>query len=216
MRNASYIERYLKRTGEIAATLAREEIDRVIEIFFGAWERGRTIFLIGNGGSAGTAEHFAADLTKCTIAPDRRRLRAVSLVDNTPLVSALTNDEGWDQVYVEQLKTFFTPGDVVVALSVHGGAGRDKAGLWSQNLLRALQYARDHGGTAVGLAGFDGGAMKTAADACIVVPADSTPLVESFHVVLHHLITFCLAERIAAEPVHRRERGDRGDEGTTG
>jgi D-sedoheptulose 7-phosphate isomerase len=197
MRNAAYIERFLKGIGEIAAAIDRQAIDRVIEILRAAWERDNTIFLIGNGGSAGTAAHFAADLAKCTIAPGKPRLRAVSLVDNIPLVSALTNDEGWENVYVEQLKTFFRPGDVVVALSVHGGAGRDKAGLWSQNLLKALQYAKDQGGTAIGLAGFDGGAMKGLADACIVVPYDTTPHVEAFHVVLHHLITFCLAERIA-------------------
>lgn len=197
MRNATYIERFLKGIGEIAATIDRAAIDRVIEILLGGWQRGNTVFVIGNGGSAGTATHFAADLTKCTIAPGKPRLRAVSLVDNVPLVSALTNDDGWDQVYVEQLKTFFRPGDVVVALSVHGGAGRDQAGLWSQNLVKALQYAKDHGGTAVGLVGFDGGAMKGLADACIVVPYNTTPHVESFHVVLHHLITFCLAERIA-------------------
>jgi D-sedoheptulose 7-phosphate isomerase len=171
-------------------------VDRTIEALFAAWQRGNTVFTCGNGGSAGTATHLAADLFKCTIAPGRPRLRAMSLVDNVPLMSALTNDDGWDKVYEEQLKTLFRPGDVVLAISVHGGSGRDKAGLWSQNLLRALQYAKDNGGQAIGFSGFDGGAMKELCDVCVVVPYQTTPHVEAYHVVIHHLVTFCLAEKI--------------------
>ncbi len=182
----------------MAETVDRDAIDQAIEMLFGAWQCGNTVFTCGNGGSAGTATHFAADLFKCTIVAEQPRLRVISLVDNIPLVSALTNDEGWDKIYVEQLKTLFSPGDIVVGISVHGGSGRDKAGLWSQNLLRAMQYARDHGGRALGLSGFDGGAMRDLADVCVVVPFNTTPHVESFHVVLHHLVTFCLAERIRA------------------
>ncbi len=182
----------------MAETIDRAAIDRAVEMLFAAWQRGNTIFTCGNGGSAGTATHFAADLFKCTIVADQPRMRVISLVDNIALVSALTNDDGWENVYTEQLKTLFSPGDVVVGISVHGGSGRDKAGLWSQNLLRALQYARDRGGYALGFSGFDGGAMRELADVCVVVPFNTTPHVESFHVVLHHLITFCLAEKIRA------------------
>lgn len=202
MSNSAYIEKFLEGVQEIAARLDRKSLDRAIDALFSAWTRGGTIFTCGNGGSAGTAQHLAADLFKCTIAPGRPRLRAVSLVDNVPLVSALTNDDGWDKVYEEQLKTLFRRGDVVLAISVHGGSGKDKAGLWSQNLLRALQYARDNGGTAIGFSGFDGGAMRELCDICVVVPYNTTPHVEAFHVVLHHLITFCLAEKIRAhQPV---------------
>jgi len=175
------------------------DVEFLIDVLFQAWRAGRQIFLIGNGGSAGTASHMACDLNKCTIVPGQGRMKAFALVDNIPLVSALTNDDGWENIYVEQLKNFFQPGDVVLAISVHGGSGADKAGAWSQNLLRALEYAREHGGVACALAGFDGGAMKQMADVCVVVPANSTPLVESFHVLLHHVIASCLAERIRAD-----------------
>ncbi len=196
LKNHSYIEKYFQGILEIVEHISREDIDRVVECLFKAWEDGNTIFLIGNGGSAGTASHFASDLSKCTIVPGRKRMRVMSLVDNIPLVSALTNDEGWANIYVEQLKNLFQKGDVVLAISVHGGSGSDKAGAWSQNLLKAFQFAKDNGGVALGFSGFDGGAMKTMADACVVVPYDTTPHVESFHVVLHHLVTFCLAEKI--------------------
>ncbi len=204
MQNQQYTDRFLDGVRQVAERIDRKAIDRVIELLFSTWQRGNTVFTCGNGGSAGTATHFAADLFKCTIAPGQPRLRVISLVDNIPLVSALVNDDGWDNVYVEQLKTLFCPGDVVLGISVHGGSGRDKAGLWSQNLLRAMQYARDHSGYAVGFSGFDGGAMKELADVCVVVPYNTTPHVESFHVVLHHLVTFCLAEKIRAQAEMKR------------
>jgi D-sedoheptulose 7-phosphate isomerase len=196
--NGEYIERFLEGITDITARIDREAIGRVVDVLFAAWERGNTVFTCGNGGSASTATHLAADLFKCTMVDGQARLRAVSLVDNVPLVSALVNDDGWENVYVKQLETLFTPGDVVLAISVHGGSGRDRAGLWSQNLLRAIQYAKDRSGIAIGFSGFDGGAMKELADVCVVVPYSTTPHVEAFHVVLHHLITFCLAEKIRA------------------
>lgn len=198
MHNQGYIGGFLDGVKQVAETIDRAAIDRAIEMLFRAWQCGNTVFTCGNGGSAGTATHFAADLFKCTIVPGQPRMRVISLVDNIPLVSALVNDEGWENVYTEQLKTLFCPGDVVVGISVHGGSGRDHAGLWSQNLLRAMQYAREHGGYALGFSGFDGGAMRELADVCVVVPFHTTPHVESFHVVLHHLVTFCLAENIRA------------------
>jgi D-sedoheptulose 7-phosphate isomerase len=122
------------------------------------------------------------------------KVKALSLVDNIPLNSALTNDEGWGEVYIQQLERLFTPGDILITISVHGGKGSDKAGQWSQNLMKAISFVQRHKGKAVGITGFDGGAMVEQCDGCIVVPANTTPLVESFHVVLHHLITFSLYE----------------------
>ena len=204
MQNKDYIGSFLTGIQQIADTIDRTAIDRSIELLYETWEHGNTVFTCGNGGSAGTATHLAADLFKCTLAEGQPRLRALSLVDNIPLVSALVNDNGWDQVYLEQLRTLFRPGDVLVAISVHGGNGRDQAGQWSQNLLRAIQYARENGGHAIGFSGFDGGAMKQLADVCVVVPFESTPHIESFHVVLHHLITFCLADRVRQTAQRRR------------
>lgn len=197
--NETYISKYLDGIKKISDEISRDDISKVINCFFGCWKNGNTIFLIGNGGSAGTASHFACDLNKVTAVEGKKRLKAVSLVDNAPLVTALVNDNGWEHIYTEQLKNFFSPGDVVCAFSVHGGSGSDQAGLWSQNLLAAFRYAKEHGGKTVGIAGFDGGAFKKYADYSIVVPFDTTPHVESFHVVLHHLIAFRLLEMISKD-----------------
>ncbi len=180
---------YLEEVSQIAAKLDRAQIDSAIEILHSAWKGDHQVFVIGNGGSASTATHFASDLNKWVSDEAERKFRAFALVDNIPLVSALTNDNGWGEVYTEQLKNFFRKGDVLVARSVHGGSGSDKAGPWSQNLLKAVKYVKDNGGKVVGLSGFDGGVLRTAADACVVVPAESTPHVEGMHLVLTHLMS---------------------------
>jgi D-sedoheptulose 7-phosphate isomerase len=192
-----HTDEYLDEVSGIAAALDRSDIDRAIEILYSAWKDDRQIFVIGNGGSASTATHFACDLNKWVSDEAERKFRAFALVDNIPLMSALTNDNGWSEVYSEQLRNFFRKGDVLVAISVHGGSGSDKAGPWSQNLLKAVKYAKDNGGKVVGLSGFDGGVLKTAADACIVVPANSTPHVEGMHLVLTHLISEQLRGKIS-------------------
>jgi D-sedoheptulose 7-phosphate isomerase len=190
---------YLQEVSEIAENLDRSSIDNVIDLLYDAWKKDQQIFVIGNGGSASTATHFACDLNKWVSDKAERKFRAFALVDNIPLVSALTNDNGWSDVYYEQLRNFFRNGDVVVAISVHGGSGSDKAGAWSQNLLKAVKYARDNGGKIIGLAGFDGGVLKTAADECIVVPANSTPHVEGMHLVVTHLMCEQLREMITGK-----------------
>ena len=192
-------DEYLTESQDILKKLDRGAIDRAINILFEAWKNDNQVFVAGNGGSASTSTHFACDLNKWVSDEAERKFRAFALVDNIPLVSALTNDNGWGEVYVEQLRNFFRKGDVLVAMSVHGGSGSDKAGPWSQNLLKAVKYVKDNGGKVVGLAGFDGGVLRTAADACVIVPAESTPHVEGMHLVLTHLMSEQLRALISAK-----------------
>jgi D-sedoheptulose 7-phosphate isomerase len=196
MKRDEFVDRYLEELQSIVRRISREDIDRVVELLYEAWKEGRQVFLAGNGGSAPTATHFACDLAKFASVDGQKRFRAISLVDNVALVSALTNDLGWENVYIEQLKNLVREGDVFVAISVHGGSGADAAGLWSQNLLKAAKLVKENDGKVVGLAGFDGGVLKQMADACVVVPVDSTPQVEGFHSVLSHLICAELHELI--------------------
>ena len=192
-------DEYLSEVSKIVSDLNRNDIDRAISILYEAWKNDSQVFVIGNGGSSSTSTHFACDLNKWVSDEAERKFRAFALVDNIPLMSALTNDNGWGEVYAEQLKNFFRKGDVLVAISVHGGSGSDKAGPWSQNLLKAVKYAKDNGGKVVGLSGFDGGVLKAAADACVVVPAESTPHVEGMHLVLTHLMSEQLRALISAK-----------------
>lgn len=196
MKNEKQIEQYFDEIKDICDKISREDIDRVIELLFDAWKNGNQVFFCGNGGSAGTATHFMCDLFKVTIVKDKKRFRAYCLNDNIPLMTALINDDGFENLFYEQLKNLYRKGDVIICFSVHGGSGQDKAGPWSQNLLKAMDFVKKSGGKTIGFSGFDGGAMKDMADVCIVVPFSATPHVEAFHVVLQHLIAFRLKEKI--------------------
>ena len=200
---STVIDEYLRAMEGMGRALPRAEMQRAVDILYDCWRRGGVVFAAGNGGSASTATHLVCDLAKATIVPGHRRLKTVSLVDNIPLNSAWTNDSGFASVFAEQLEPWLTERDVLVALSVHGGSGEGDAGPWSQNLPRAVALARQRGARVIGLSGFGGGALARSADVCIVVPIDSepfgTPLVESWHVVIHHLLCTALRRRIEEE-----------------
>lgn len=201
MNASEYIASYLGNVKSIADKLLLDHatIAAIIQQLYDAWEDQRPVFILGNGGSASTASHLAADLAK-TIndIPGNRGIRALSPWDNIPLISAIVNDRPKADYFTAWLDTFYEKGGVGFGISVHGGSGKDFGGAWSQNLLAGLQYIKDRGGVTLGFSGFDGGPMKMLVDHCVVVPMASTPLVEAFHVVLHHLIAFRLKELIHA------------------
>src|SRR6476661_644203 len=202
---AAFVDTYLRQTAEIALATSREDMARVIDVLFEAYLRDRTIYTCGNGGSAANASHLACDIAKFTWVDGKRRFKASSLCDNAALISALTNDVGFNRIFLEQLDGRLAAGDVLVCLSVHGGSGADRAGPWSQNLVAAADFAKSRGAKVVGLVGYDGGALRKLADASVIVPRSksghtSTPHVEGFHEVFHHLICERLLELV-------RERG---------
>ena len=189
MNNNEYIENYLKETCEIVSHIDKNEIDKFINILFNAWKRRKKVITMGNGGSASTASHFAADLSKTVVNPSsetditgNQGFRALCLNDNPSALTAWVNDCGWDKVYAGFLNTYLDEEDVILLISVHGGSG------WSSNIIQAIDVARKRNAKILGLSGFDGGKLKELADSCIVVPKNSTPHTEGFHVVLQHLI----------------------------
>jgi len=200
--NRAYIDTFLAELDRVTREVNRSDISRAVEALFDTWQRRGAVFLMGNGGSASTATHFACDLAKVTIVPGKPRLKVMSLVDNIPLVSAWTNDSGFDSIFVEQLEPWLAAGDTLIGLSVHGGSKRSDGGPWSQNLGRAMALAKERGAHTIGLSGFDGGALQEMSEVRIVAPIASeplgTPIIEAFHVVLHHLLTTALRRRIEA------------------
>jgi len=197
-----YIDEYFFKMDNLIREIPKDKIEQVIETLYNAWEKDAQVFIMGNGGSASTASHFVCDLAKGTIVKDKKRLKVTSLVDNVPLVSSWTNDSGFGSIFVEQLRPWLKEGDVLIGVSVHGGSGKGEAGPWSQNLVKAMNLAKERRAKIIGFSGFDGGAMKEMADICITIPINSeplgTPLVESFHVVLHHLVCSALKQEIEA------------------
>ena len=195
-----YIDEYFSKMDNLIREISRDKIEEVIGTLYNTWEKDAQVFIMGNGGSASTASHFACDLAKGTIVEDKKRLKVTSLVDNIPLVSSWTNDSGFGSIFIEQLRPWLKEGDVLIGVSVHGGSGKGEAGPWSQNLVKAMSLAKERKAKIIGFSGFDGGAMKEMADICITIPINSeplgTPLVESFHVVLHHLVCSSLKQKI--------------------
>lgn len=194
MDRRDYIDNFLKESRELIEKLPQHDIEEVMEIIEEVRRKGGTVYTMGNGGSASTAEHLAADLDKTANVGQDKLFRSITLVNNDPLTSAWTNDEGWESVYRGQLEDRVTEDDAVIAFSVHGGSGP-----WSSNLTKAFQFANEKGASTVGIAGFDGGAFTDVCDHTVVVPAESTPQVESMHVLIHHLIVFGLKEKIEEE-----------------
>jgi len=196
------LQQYYKEIERVNRDINHDKVLGAIDILYEAWKAGKTVFSMGNGGSASTASHFASDLAKFTIVPGKPRFKVSCLNDNVPLVSAWTNDAGFGSIFVGQLEPWLQKDDVIVGFSVHGGSGLGDAGPWSQNLVQAMDLAKNRGAKIIGLSGFDGGAMEAMADVSLVVPVDSepiaTPLIESYHVVLHHLICLGLKERIGS------------------
>jgi len=185
MKTIDYLNNIIKET----KNLKRETntITIIGNILYNSKQNNQTVFIVGNGGSASTATHLACDLFKTS------GTKAISF-DNIPLNSAITNDEGWSELYEYQLKKWYKEGDILIAISVHGGSGKENAGPWSQNLNRAIDYVNKNGGITIGLSGFDGGYLKEKCNYCLVIKTESTPVVESMHVIIHHLLAFLLQE----------------------
>ena len=159
-------------------------VDAAVGALRSARGRGAAILFVGNGGSASTASHFAADLSKNTQSSIYGRFRTICLSDNIALFSAWANDDGYENVFLEGVRTHLRPGDVLVAIS---GSGN------SENVLRAARHARATGCDVIGLIGFDGGRLKDIATISIIVPAATIEEAEDGHLIVNH--AFCTAIR---------------------
>lgn len=169
------------------SNLETDELGRALDILVRAWDRGATVFICGNGGSASSASHFATDLMKTAIPAGARSLRAIALGDNPALLTALANDIAYDEVFAQPLRSFADAGDVLVTISASGN---------SPNILAALQAAGECGVERIALTGFSGGAARDLADVAIHVPVSDYGIVETAHCAATHLLTFGLRDRL--------------------
>ncbi|ODS33914.1 MAG: phosphoheptose isomerase [Candidatus Scalindua rubra] len=181
---------YIKDLKHRLSTLDIECVDRIIDILWEAYLNNKQIFVMGNGGSASTASHFACDLSKGTIVDGKKRLRVLSLNDNMALITALSNDLNYDAVFKEQLINLVNPKDVVIAITASGN---------SPNILKAVEYARQKGALTIGFIGFDGGKLKPMLDEYIVVSSRNYGHIEDIHLILEHMISQCLKQRLISE-----------------
>lgn len=185
-------EEYLSYFTNTLHSLDTNEIDRFLDLLIDAYEHGKTVFVIGNGGSAANASHFANDLAKGTLksVDQTKRLRALSLTDNVALMTAFGNDEGYHTIFEQQLRSLAHPGDIVVAIS---GSGN------SPNIVHAIEWANNNGLHTVGVTGFNGGKLKAMSSSTVHVPLNDMCTSESVHSVVLHYVTLELQKRLYAE-----------------
>jgi len=180
-----YLQQVMKLLDELP-----EQCDRLVETLYCAFEEGRTIFLIGNGGSAANASHFGQDLAKGTLSSlaAKRRFRVIPLTDNIGFITALANDEGYEAIFEQQLRNLATPGDLLIAIS---GSGN------SPNVLRAVEYARSIEMKTIGVTGYDGGKLRVLVDENVHVPIEDMGMCEAIHSVVFHAAMSFLRARLA-------------------
>ena len=184
---------FLDRVGQELERIDPAQVQALADAVFDCYAKGRFVFIIGNGGSGSNASHFCEDLGKCTLRREdfdndkKKRLRVLSLTDNTPYILAWGNDEGFDRVFVEQLKNLASPGDLLIAIS---GSGN------SPNILKAVEWANRHDLKTFGCTGFAGGKLKTLAQHNLHVPLDDMGIVESIHLTAFHWVIDNLHARI--------------------
>src|SRR5712692_8613926 len=160
--------------------ISQPHIEAVLRVLEEAYRNGHRIFIMGNGGSAATASHFALDLAKNTIMPGVSRLKAISLTDHVPLITAWSNDTAYEHIFAEQLANMIEPGDVVIGISASGN---------SPNVIAAMRLAKQSRAATIGLLGAKGGVLKTLVDAYILAPGQNIEQEEDAHLILAHVIT---------------------------
>ena len=186
---AGYLKAYINYAGQLLESLNLDIVEAVVDTLAGAYRRGNTIYIVGNGGSASTASHFATDLSFGTRTPNRPLIRAMSLTDNNAVLTALSNDYGYPEVFHKQLEVHFRDEDVLIGISASGN---------SENVIRAVGLANQRGGVTIGLVGFDGGRLKEQCQLCIHLPSlpgDYGP-VEDAHLAITHMIATFLGMRL--------------------
>jgi len=185
------VQKYIDDLRLTLASLPQEPIKEVIMMLHDARINNRQVFIMGNGGSASTASHFVCDLAKNTRKEGFPHFRVIGLTDNMALMSAYGNDEGYENVFVQQLASFVQPKDVVIAISTSGN---------SPNVLEATKLANDRNARTIGFTGFDGGQLGNMVDINLHVPSDNIEQVEDIHLMYEHLICTVLRQLLSEEP----------------
>jgi D-sedoheptulose 7-phosphate isomerase len=188
------VKPFLERVGQELLRIDTASVKALADQIYQRYEAGKFVFVIGNGGSGSNASHFCEDMGKGTLRREdfdndsKKRLKILSLTDNTPYILAWGNDEGFDRVFVEQLKNLASPGDLLIAIS---GSGN------SPNILKAVEWANRHDVTTFGCTGFSGGKLMNLAHHNLHVPLDDMGIVESIHLTAFHWVVDHMHARIS-------------------
>ena len=191
------INAYFDEVDQMLQAISLLDLQKVLHLLERAYQGCRRIFIMGNGGSAATASHFALDLAKNTIVQGAPRLKAISLTDHVPLITAWSNDTAYEHIFAEQLASMIEPGDVAIGISTSGN---------SPNVINALRLSKQIGAVTIGLLGAQGGKMKHIVDVYVLAPGQNIEQEEDAHMILAHIIT-----RYMRQVVHKCARSEPDD-----
>ncbi len=172
------INEYFEKIKKTIDNMDRNEIETFLKVLINAKNENKTIFIMGNGGSAATASHFVCDFAKGASYGKEKKFNFICLNDNIPIMMAYANDISYDDIFVEQLKNQFKKGDVVIGIS---GSGNSK------NVLKAIEYANDNNGITIGITGYNGGKLKQITNYSVNTNVDDMQISEDLHMILDHL-----------------------------
>ncbi|MEO6454194.1 MAG: SIS domain-containing protein [Ginsengibacter sp.] len=182
-----YLQDYVGRLTDILNQIDPEKLGQVVTTFIEAFKSGNTIYVVGNGGSAATASHMQADFRFFVRYFSKFRPKIIALTDNVPMITAIGNDNNFNDVFVEQMRGQFIAGDVLIAISASGN---------SPNLVKAAEFANELGGKTIALVGFSGGKLNDISNVSLYTPnpkGDYGPI-EDVHMILNHIIVNYLSK----------------------
>jgi D-sedoheptulose 7-phosphate isomerase len=178
---------YMAEMARVVGLIDPIAVERFAETIFNAWREDRHVFVFGNGGSAYTSSHFVTDLVKTASVEGKKRLHAISLLDNVGLTTAIGNDMAYEDIFRFTLESYAAAGDIAIGISCSGN---------SPNLLRACEWAKETGLTVIALTGFSGGKVKNLANLHINVPSENYGVIEDLHLSIAHIVAQGLKARI--------------------
>ena len=182
----AFLDRYKTQLNQAVQGVDPAVFDRAVALLSQTYRAGGQVFVMGNGGSAATANHFVCDFGKNAVQdPAKPRFRMLSLCDNVEKITAFGNDVSFDEIFRQQLINLLHPGDLLIAVSASGN---------SPDLVKACAYAKERGARLVTLSGFRGGEIKAYADAAFVVPLESYEMIEDVHLNILHMVVCCFKE----------------------
>ncbi|MDD5012043.1 MAG: SIS domain-containing protein [Candidatus Nanoarchaeia archaeon] len=187
----NFAEEYFFELKKNLEKVDKKKIEEIANVLINAWKNDKQVFIVGNGGSAATSSHMACDLGKGTLKkiydPREKRFRVISLTDNTPLLTALSNDVGYENVFAQQLYNQIQVGDVLIAIT---GSGN------SENVIRAIKVAQEKKAIIIAFLGANGGKVREIVDYYLLYEEPHYGRIEDAHSIFSHLICCWIREKI--------------------
>jgi D-sedoheptulose 7-phosphate isomerase len=184
---AEFLSSYKNRLITLFDSIDIDMLESIIDAMVTAFKNGNTMYVVGNGGSAATASHIQADFQFFVRYFTNFRPKVVALTDNIPLMTAISNDHSYEDVFIEQMKGMFNKGDLLLAISASGN---------SPNVVKAVEYANELEGKTIAFCGFTGGKLKEIADMPLYTPNDDKDYgpIEDLHMILDHVLVNYLSK----------------------